>query len=140
MPYFWRMSQRVTTTQTALLKRSALLVLVLLYSAGTLKLEWLHRLIHEHEPAGLHSVEQESNPCHQAIYHAAAKQACEHPTHLTADWKCPVCDIACQSHLTSSEIALLKLMPLPAAYAFDIPAAPVNQARHRSSPRAPPVC
>lgn len=134
------MSQLITTTHNALLKRSALLLLVLLYSAGTLKLEWLHRLIHEHEPAGLHSVEQERNPCHQAIYHAAAKQACEHPTHLTPDWKCPVCDIVCQSHLTSTEIALSKLVPLPTEYSIDVPTSPVNQVHHHSSPRAPPVC
>lgn len=134
------MHQRVKSELAAFLKQAALLLLVVLYSAGTLKLEWLHRLIHEHEPAGLHSAEQESNPCHQAIFHAAAQQACEHPTHLTADWKCPVCDIVCPPHLTGTNFDLAIYSPSAPEHTLLVPSEPDGQVFRHSSPRAPPVC
>lgn len=76
-------------------------LLILLYGAGSLRIESLHRFLHEHE-SGLHTQEQENNACHRTVFHGSSS-SCEHPTHLSPNWKCPLCDLRFDSHVVAVE-------------------------------------
>ena len=82
--------QRLTLKD--LLSRSALLLLLVLYSAAALKINSFHRLFHSAEAAELHSPEQENDPCHQSIYHQQRDSGCEHKSHISENEKCPLCE------------------------------------------------
>jgi len=66
-------------------------VLILLYLAGSLQLDSIHRLIHAHDESISHSVEIEQNACHRTVFHQATQNTCDHPTHLSELKKCPWC-------------------------------------------------
>jgi hypothetical protein len=57
-------------------------LLLVLFAAGTSNLELLHSFAHSHDAAVTHSSEQESDPCHRAIYHSDIEQGCHHDSHL----------------------------------------------------------
>ncbi|MFZ6000988.1 MAG: hypothetical protein ACOYW3_10795 [Bacteroidota bacterium] len=70
--------------------------LLALYAVGSLQVESFHRLLHGHDDIALHSVEQEQNDCHRAVFHNQAKGDCKHKSHVTENKKCPLCQISTQ--------------------------------------------
>lgn len=66
--------------------------LLLLYFGGNVQFESLHDIVHSVEQS-LHSVEQENDPCHRAIYHEVENDGCDHETHLTSVEQCPLCHV-----------------------------------------------
>jgi len=73
-------------------KTFAGLLLLLLYFTANVQVESFHRVFHSLEKA-LHSLEQEKDPCHRAIYHEVKNEGCDHKTHVTAIKKCSLCHI-----------------------------------------------
>jgi len=73
------------------LVRSLMGLLILFYLIGSLQLDSLHQILHQHEESASHSEEAEQNACHRTIFHLATENACDHPTHLTELKKCPWC-------------------------------------------------
>jgi hypothetical protein len=69
----------------------AVFLLLLIYSAGSVQLETLHTLFHEHDE--LHTSELEKDPCHRAVYHHE-KEGCEHKSHVTEQKKCSLCQFS----------------------------------------------
>ena len=82
---------------TKRLKRGAIQVLTLfvlvLYTAGTSHLEYLHSMFHGHDVAVTHSDAQEKDPCHRLLYHNDTMQGCDHSSHLIVSDKCEMCDL-----------------------------------------------
>lgn len=74
------------------LRQACWILLLALYAATALKADSIHELLHAREFAELHSVEQESNPCHKSVYHQEAEKGCEHKSHITENTKCPLCE------------------------------------------------
>jgi hypothetical protein len=66
--------------------------LLLLYLAGNVHLQSFHEAFHSLEKS-LHSVEQEEDPCHRAIYHEVKNDGCDHKTHVTEIKQCPLCHV-----------------------------------------------
>lgn len=73
------------------LVRSLMGLLILFYLIGSLQLDSLHQILHQHDQSATHTEEAELNACHRAIFHLATENACDHPTHLTELKKCPWC-------------------------------------------------
>ncbi|SKC81604.1 hypothetical protein SAMN05660236_3983 [Ohtaekwangia koreensis] len=71
-----------------------MLLLSILYIAGSLQFELLHSFIHRHELVITHSHDQEKDPCHRSIYHNDTQEGCEHDAHLIVSTKCQMCDLA----------------------------------------------
>jgi len=72
-------------------------ILAVLYLFGVVQFDFLHSLVHSHQNAELHCVENENNPCHRSIYHADENHGCEHDNHLVAKVKdCLICKEAIQ--------------------------------------------
>lgn len=72
-------------------RNAFLLFLAVLYSAGSLQIDSVHRLLHQHGERALHTPEQEQNPCHRVVFHDQPQGSCEHPTHFSESKKCPLC-------------------------------------------------
>jgi len=66
-------------------------LLLVVYSATAVRLDLLHRYLHQENLNELHSAKQESNPCHKKIFHHSA-EGCDHQSHFTENTKCPLCD------------------------------------------------
>jgi hypothetical protein len=75
----------------SILKSLSGALLLLLYLAGTIGVEWLHEKIHDSVEAELHFPEAEQNTCHLALYNQAAD--CGHDQHITQDNDCDHCQI-----------------------------------------------
>lgn len=73
------------------LLRSLMGTLIVLYLAGSLQLDSLHRLLHQHDEKSVHTEELEQNACHRTVFHQATQNACDHPTHISENKKCPWC-------------------------------------------------
>jgi hypothetical protein len=71
-----------------------MLLLSILYIAGSLQFELLHSFIHRHELVITHSQDQEKDPCHRSVYHNETEEGCEHDAHLIVSTKCQMCDLA----------------------------------------------
>ena len=81
-------------------KRSALLhhtfrafsagLLLLLYVVAHIEFDAVHHLLHE-EVHITHTVVDEQDPCHLAVYHHAEEKGCHHKAHVSASKKCPLC-------------------------------------------------
>jgi len=77
--------------------------LLALYLSGTLEANLFHTALHAPEEASLHSEANESNGCHQSIYHNQAAKSCEHKSHIVFSKKCPLCHLSFQTfHLHNS--------------------------------------
>ena len=115
-----------------------LLVLALLYTAGSLQIDSIHRLIHKHSEREKHTPEQERNACHRVVYHNQSQGACEHPTHFSESKKCPLCNG------TTSQAALISAgQQVTGILAAPLPARTILQSASREHPallpaRAPP--
>ncbi len=99
----------------ALLRSFAVLLLLVLYSVASLRIDSLHQFFHSRNIVELHSAEQERNPCHKNIYHQQREAGCKHQSHLTENAKCPLCEfkISSDEWLTT---------PGAAPHAFQLPA------------------
>jgi len=116
-----------------------LVVLALLYTAGSLQIDSLHRLIHRHSERGNHTPEQEQNACHRVVYHNQLQGACEHPTHLSESKKCPLCQgtpvTAALITTTQSSVHI----PACCALIADAESSIAQRDHFLLPPRAPPV-
>jgi hypothetical protein len=83
---------RYKSRQISALGSFLTLVLLLVYTAASLKLDSIHQLFHVENITELHSIEKESDPCHKNIYHQQKASGCEHKSHITENVKCPVCE------------------------------------------------
>lgn len=69
--------------------RRILLWLVLgAYAIAMVPEDSLHQLFHSEEFAALHSVKNESDPCHLRLYHQVPESACNHDSHVVKDDNC----------------------------------------------------
>lgn len=113
--------------------------LALLYTAGSLQIDSLHRLIHQHGERTLHTPEQEQNACHRVVFHNQLQGACEHPTHFSESKKCPLC------HGTPAQAAVLaRTLEVSISYGVRTHCAGYLMADHEKNrillpARAPPV-
>jgi len=65
-------------------------------------LEYDAHLLSHKDLLALHSPEQESDTCHQSIYHPEQNKGCEHDSHLSELKSCHLCGAAADSvHLLS---------------------------------------
>lgn len=74
-----------------LTKAGLVLSLLFLYVLGSVEVDSLHSLSHEHENSQLHAAENEADACHQTVYHNQGK-GCEHPVHVSKNDTCSLCD------------------------------------------------
>ena len=101
-------SLRIRRTLNRLSLTGLPVLCLILYLAGTFQVDSLHHFAHPDDHISLHSPEHETDTCHQSIYHAGLNQGCNHPSHLSEEKKCAVCDYANHSvHLFS--FAVFKL-------------------------------
>ena len=70
----------------------ATVLLLLVYTASSLRLDSIHQLFHVEDITELHSVEKESDPCHKNIYHQQKASGCAHKSHITQNTKCTICE------------------------------------------------
>jgi len=68
-------------------------LLLLFYILLTAQVETLHKAFHDPGLIVSHSIEQERDPCHVAIYHNIDR-GCDHDFHLTASDDCQICNFA----------------------------------------------
>ena len=64
--------------------------LLLLYVMGSTQTGYLHQLFHPEEVASTHSLKQEEDPCHRALYHGM-DTGCRHEVHLVKVHSCGMC-------------------------------------------------
>jgi hypothetical protein len=60
-----------------------------LYIAGSTG----YGLLHQHSSQVSHSIEEENDPCHKAIYHVEQENACEHGSHISKKESCCDCHL-----------------------------------------------
>ncbi len=91
----------------------AILLLLSLYLLGSLEVGTLHSVLHSApDEEELHSEANETNACHQRIYHNQKEKECEHKSHVVASKKCSLCQLSMQS---------LHLFVTRAICSFEIP-------------------
>ena len=78
---------------TELLRPLAVVMLLIIY-VGVVLVDGLHVFFEHHHDAQQHcSLELETSPCHQKIYHHNIIRGCDHQTHLVSeDQDCELCD------------------------------------------------
>jgi hypothetical protein len=74
-------------------RQACSLVLLLFYIIGTSEINVFHHLSHSYRHQSTHSVEQEKDPCHRAIYHGDHQNGCKHHSHIVKKDKCGTCSI-----------------------------------------------
>lgn len=79
------------------IKLLSLLVLLSFYLIGTVEFSSFHAAFHPADESGLHSAINESNACHQTIYHNVSGKNCEHTSHIVSLKKCPLCHLTLQT-------------------------------------------
>lgn len=75
------------------LKALASGLLLALYLIGNTPVEVVHQFSHAHDSVVSHNEEQESDPCHRALYHADQQEGCAHKLHFTKVEKCKQCHV-----------------------------------------------
>lgn len=116
------------------------LFLLVIYLVGTVEVSSLHALLHNTEnQKELHSAVNETNGCHQSIYHNKTDQGCEHKSHIVANKKCDLCQLSLEPfHFASIRPAdyFTISLELPSC---EIDAAIVGGTFSHLPSRAPPV-
>lgn len=81
------------------------LVLLGIYLGGTVEIDSFHAVLHNTpDSTSLHSEVNESNACHQSVYHNKKEKSCEHKSHIVSNKKCALCHLSIQSfHLHNSK-------------------------------------
>ncbi|MGE0586978.1 MAG: hypothetical protein AB7O48_00275 [Cyclobacteriaceae bacterium] len=75
-----------------------LITLAFMYLLGTVEVQSIHTFLHNsQDEVALHSKENESNACHQKVYHNKKEESCSHKSHVVALKKCPLCQLTIQS-------------------------------------------
>ena len=75
-----------------------ILLLLSLYLVGSLEVGALHSLLHSApNEVELHSEANETNACHQSVYHNKKEKECEHKSHVVSHKKCSLCQFSMQS-------------------------------------------
>jgi hypothetical protein len=69
--------------------------LIAVYLLGAFQSSTIHHFVHS-EASELHSQQNESDACHQAIYHDS-KQGCGHKLHISSSEKCSMCHLVFHS-------------------------------------------
>lgn len=57
-------------------------LLLSLYVCGTIGADLGHQFFHAHHDTALHTVVQEKDPCHRALYHHDITHGCHHRSHV----------------------------------------------------------
>ena len=120
------------------LQTLAVLVLAVIYVASNVEFDAIHHELHDHSDHITHTVTDEQDPCHIALYHHSEK-GCGHKAHLTVEKKCPLCHV----HSSNEKIltAGLTFIQTPVSNKFQpeiTVSAIVTRAYHLPS-RAPPA-
>lgn|GEM_PF-1585754 len=63
----------------------------LFYLVGNSPFEAFHKIIHPQEGIVDHTIAQEENSCHRAIYHPEKETGCAHKSHVAKLEKCKLC-------------------------------------------------
>lgn len=116
-----------------------MLFLLVIYLMGTVEINTVHAFLHTSEDqTKIHSAANESNGCHQSIYHNKKGKNCEHKAHVVGNIKCTLCQLSFQVfhfHIAkSAEYVSLFNRPETREIALSITE---NNYTHLS-PRAPP--
>jgi hypothetical protein len=113
--------------------------LLLFYILGSVESSSLHSLLHQQTKADLHGSENEDNPCHIRIYEGC-EEVCDHPTHISGDTKCSLCD----SQFYSTQLVFETAVDLTFySHSFFVQPADLGASTGATSleqGRAPPVC
>jgi hypothetical protein len=92
------------------------MLLCLVYAVSAIRLNSLHRLLHDEKHAVEHFAENEKDPCHRAIYHKGST-GCEHKAHVSEISKCNYCDIsAVPDHVHLPELSINEQPDCPAFF------------------------
>ncbi|HCM75542.1 MAG TPA: hypothetical protein DIS90_04125 [Cytophagales bacterium] len=85
----------------------SVLFLLMLYLVGTVEIGSFHAILHNtQDESKLHSKVNETNACHQSVYHNQKGKNCEHKSHVVANKKCAMCQLSHQSfHFASAKPA-----------------------------------
>lgn len=81
-----------------LIRLTGIAFLLMFYAAGVTQTGFLHQLFHPGEMAVSHSVKQEKDPCHRALFHGA-DNGCRHEFHLVKVHSCGLCHTLAHSDL-----------------------------------------
>ncbi len=74
-----------------LAKVFAMVLLAAAYIIGNSPGETLHKLFHNQEVIVVHTVDQEKDSCHRAIFHQQKEDGCKHKSHISKIEKCNLC-------------------------------------------------
>lgn len=96
--FVWMKKERKTGCNFSLAGSLLLITLALIYLLGTVEVQSIHTFLHSsQDEVALHSEENESNACHQKVYHNKKEESCNHKSHIVALKKCPLCHLTIQS-------------------------------------------
>lgn len=114
----------------------AVIFLLLIYGAGSIELQSIHNLLHDH--AAMHSSEAEKDPCHRAIYHHE-KDGCHHSSHVSQSKKCPLCQFSFHGDEWVSAEALEQPVHFTKVLKNNIALSLIASSPAQQSSRAPPA-
>ena len=112
------------------------LLLLLIYSAGSIELQSIHSLFHDH--AAMHSFEAEKDPCHRAVYHHE-KDGCHHASHVSESKKCPLCQFSFHADEWVSAEASEQPVHFTKALKNNVTLSLIASSPAQQSSRAPPA-
>ena len=112
--------------------------LLILYTLGNTKFETLHLFIHSEDTVA-HTIIQEEDSCHRAIYHNEPEESCGHESHVLINVRCGLCDQVChgdQVYITNHQPTHFEFAELSQIYTRSFF---LNSTRENLIPRAPPA-
>jgi len=122
-----------------LIKVLVAISLLFLYSLGSLDPEFFHHLVHRHEAVEFHTPQQESDPCHVALYHPERGTDCGHEAHFAKEDKCLLCH-ARIINIQAIEICAIPLSPALHEVSYkNFSGQQIREITIQSTGRAPPV-
>lgn len=121
------------------LSATAILLLLVIYLAGTVEISSFHAILHNAQDAReLHSAVNETNSCHQSIYHNKKDKSCEHKSHIIANKSCDLCQLFLESfHFASTKPADFFVISLESQQ-FETSSLLTSATLSYLTPRAPP--
>jgi len=123
----------------AVLRAGSVILLLVFYAAGVLQVESLHAFLHDHQQEELHTLEQENDLCHRAIYHGEKQNDCGHKTHVKKSDSCSLCAVLFSTPHIYVEPPLLKSFNHAADCFFHKNFFIKVSSCHQRPSRAPPV-
>jgi hypothetical protein len=116
------------------LKSLSLILLLALYTASGTG----YGLLHEHQSFVSHSIEEENDPCHKAIYHIDADNACSHESHVSKHEKCCACHLLCHPDQIIARSSFTESVYLGAGIKCIFLESPIDDISHSHPSRGPP--